>query len=110
MLSLNANKQSHRKGSPYKCKPLKDFALVVSPFNLYVEPSAYGSHAIKNGGPEIQDPSLKQMSSGTNIVCPAVFPLTVHILSTIPVALHAVGGDDGPLDIGVRLYMSSYLR
>ncbi|RDX66090.1 DIS3-like exonuclease 2, partial [Mucuna pruriens] len=39
---------------------------------------------------------------------PAVFPLTVRLLSTIPVALHAVGGDDGPLDIGVRLYMSSY--
>ena len=43
-------------------------------------------------------------------VVPAVFPLTVQVFSTIPVALHAVGGDDGPLDIGARLYVSSYYR
>lgn len=38
---------------------------------------------------------------------PAVFPLTVRILSTISVVLHAVGGN-GPHDIGARLYVSSY--
>nr|KYP44583.1 DIS3-like exonuclease 2 [Cajanus cajan] len=56
--------------------------------------------------------SNKEPISGSDSVeteiDPAVFPLTVRVLSTIPVALHAVGGDDGPLDIGVRLYMSSY--
>lgn len=41
---------------------------------------------------------------------PAVFPMTVSVLSTIPVAVHAVGGEDGPLDIGARLYTSSYFR
>ncbi|KAK8947317.1 hypothetical protein KSP39_PZI006892 [Platanthera zijinensis] len=37
-----------------------------------------------------------------------VFPLVLESFSSIPVALHAIGGDDGPLDIGVRLYVSSY--
>lgn len=41
---------------------------------------------------------------------PAFFPLTLLLLSTIPVALHAVGGDDGPLDIVARLYVSSYFH
>lgn len=39
---------------------------------------------------------------------PAAFPLVLHHLSSVQVALHAVGGDDGPVDIGVRLYASSY--
>lgn len=40
-------------------------------------------------------------------VKPAVFPLIVCILSTISVVLHAVGGN-GPHDIGVSFYVSSY--
>lgn len=39
---------------------------------------------------------------------PAAFPLTVRILSTVSISLHAVGADDGPHDIGARLYVSSY--
>lgn len=39
---------------------------------------------------------------------PAVFPLTVRVLTAVPVVLHAVGGEDGPCDIGVRLYINSY--
>lgn len=36
------------------------------------------------------------------------FPLVLQNLSSIPVTLHAIGGDDGPLDIGAKLYVSSY--
>lgn len=39
---------------------------------------------------------------------PVVFPLTVHLISTIPVALLAIGGDDGAINIGVRQLVSSY--
>ncbi|KAI4320615.1 hypothetical protein MLD38_034075 [Melastoma candidum] len=43
------------------------------------------------------------------VIHPCVFPLTIQIMSTIPVALRAVGGDDGPIDISARLYTTSYL-
>ncbi|EPS64115.1 hypothetical protein M569_10665, partial [Genlisea aurea] len=39
----------------------------------------------------------------------AFFPMTVRVSSTIPVAVHAVGGDDGPIDIVARLFCCSYL-
>jgi DIS3-like exonuclease 2 len=39
-----------------------------------------------------------------------VFPLVLHHLSSVQVALHATGGDDGPIDIGVRLYAASYFH
>lgn len=41
---------------------------------------------------------------------PCVFPLTVRVLSTIPVVLCAIGGNNGPMDISARLYMTSYLQ
>ena len=43
-------------------------------------------------------------------VAPAVLPLVIQYLSEIPVVLHAIGGEDSALDIGVRLYMSSYFK
>ena len=66
----------------------------------------------ESGNKECAKGNIEQKTSYTNAteIEPAVFPLTVRLLSTIPVALHAVGGNDGPLDIGTRLYMSSYFR
>ncbi|GAB2235200.1 hypothetical protein Droror1_Dr00027694 [Drosera rotundifolia] len=84
------NRHAQRRGSPSKFRPLEDVALLVSPCDLMSE--------------------TMEASSSTGDPDPAVFPMTVHLLSTIPVALHAVGGDYGPLDIGARLYVSSYLK
>lgn len=79
----HSHKRTIRKSSPGKnSKTLDEIALLVYPV---------------------------EGESG-NSCEPAFFPLTLHLLSTIPVALHAVGGDDGPLDIVARLYVSSYFQ
>ncbi|KAL8167019.1 hypothetical protein V2J09_008518 [Rumex salicifolius] len=90
------SKRFHRKGSPGKCKALEDVALIVNPLEL---------------NPETDSCPISQSEEDSITkpeVDPVVLPLTVRLLSTIPVALHAVGGDDGPLDISARLYISSY--
>ena len=114
VLSLCPNKHSSRKGSPGRWKSLEDVAFVVRPYDLEVEPGVFeGSSNEQVGGTGFVAQNLDHVckSDITNTeVDPGVFPLTVHLLSTIPVSLHAVGGDDGPIDIGVKLYMSSYLR
>ena len=100
VLSLRVDRRSFRRGSPGKWRALDDVALVVSPSDLEAEPCPVGKS------------SNESRSNGCSLnseVEPMVFPLTVRLLSTIPVVLHAVGGDDGPVDIGARLYMSSYI-
>lgn len=115
VLSFFGTRRSHRSRGSIKWKALEDVALVVSPCDQNVKQRALGASPSELGGTGTggavveQESNLKSHVSDTGID-PAVFPLTVRLLSTIPVALHAVGGDDGPIDIGVRLYMSSYLK
>ncbi|KAF8092627.1 hypothetical protein N665_0407s0007 [Sinapis alba] len=85
-----------RGGRGYYFKPLKEVAYLVSPSDMCVA--------------KCNAMSVTDTTERTEEVAPAVFPFTVQVFSTIPVALHAVGGDDGPLDIGARLYMTSYYR
>jgi DIS3-like exonuclease 2 len=40
---------------------------------------------------------------------PAVLPLTLRLFSMVPVSLHAAGGGNQPLEITVKLYISSYV-
>ncbi|XP_050233752.1 DIS3-like exonuclease 2 [Mercurialis annua] len=87
-----------RSGSGFY-KELSAFALVVSPCSLNVE-----SDVVRESAKESEN--VYPISDAN--IDPVVFPVTVGLLSTIPVALHAVGGDDGPIDIAVRLYVSSY--
>ncbi|GFP84339.1 dis3-like exonuclease 2 [Phtheirospermum japonicum] len=89
--STTTHKRSTRKNSPSKSKTIEEIALVVNPAELKLD---MNSEAIPN----------------TTNNEPAFFPLTVHLLSTIPIAVHAIGGDDGPLDIVARLYISSYFH
>ncbi|KAK9075467.1 hypothetical protein SSX86_003791 [Deinandra increscens subsp. villosa] len=86
VLNYYPNNRSHRKGSTSKLKTIEEVAMLTFPYNTVSE-----ADTSKNGDIE-----------------PAVFPLVLHILSTIPVAIHPIGGDDGPIDIGARLYTSSY--
>ncbi|CAH8313023.1 unnamed protein product [Eruca vesicaria subsp. sativa] len=86
-----------RGGGRGYLKPLKDVAYLVSPSDACVA---------KYNAMSVTDTTERR----EEVVVPAVFPLTVQVFSTIPVALHAVGGDDGPLDIGARLYMTSYYK
>lgn len=110
VLSMGTHKRAFRRGYTSKWRALEEVVLLTCPYDLEVTMDT-SNHS---GAPEL-DASISAMErlhisrpeTETEIV-PAVFPLTVHVFSTIPVALHAVGGDDGPLDFGVRLYMSSY--
>nr|XP_043607578.1 DIS3-like exonuclease 2 isoform X2 [Erigeron canadensis] len=86
ILSYIPNHRSHKKGNNSRLKAIEEVAMVKFPYNMASEPG---------------------LSKNSDIE-PAVFPLVLNILSTIPVAVHPIGGDDGPIDIGARLYMSSY--
>lgn len=87
-----SHKRSSKKSSPGKSsRTVDEVALLVSPTDINSEPSGH-----LDG--EISD------------LAPAFFPLTLQLLSTIPVALHAVGGDDGPLDIVARVFVCSYFH
>ncbi|MED6224129.1 hypothetical protein PIB30_080843, partial [Stylosanthes scabra] len=106
VLSMSPNRRAFRRGSHNKWRALEEVAFMVFPYDLKVPlDDSDGCENMKAG--DCIPPGYREPNSATEID-PAVFPLTVRLLSKIPVALHAVGGDDGPLEIGVRLYMSSY--
>ncbi|KAK9713853.1 hypothetical protein RND81_06G054800 [Saponaria officinalis] len=100
------HKRAQRGTNMSRYKALEEVALMAAPYRSEPE-----SDVSQNDGDFILSslPLDCANSSGLEIV-PSVFPLTLRALSTIPVALHAVGGDDGPLDIAARLYVTSYFR
>ncbi|KAL2317774.1 hypothetical protein Fmac_031650 [Flemingia macrophylla] len=104
------NRCAFRRGSSNKWRAFEEVALLTCPYNLKVSMDNSNISDEKVGDSvTVMDRELMSGSASSETeIDPVVFPLTVRVLSTIPVALHAVGGDDGPLDIGVRLYMSSY--
>ncbi|CAN4123944.1 unnamed protein product [Withania somnifera] len=72
VVSPSTNKRFNRRGIPGKCRSLEE---------------------------KIRNASRSCLSGIPNIE-PAVFPVTLRLLSTITVALHSIGGGYGPLDIG----------
>ncbi|KAK8646902.1 hypothetical protein V6N13_120669 [Hibiscus sabdariffa] len=104
VLSLSCHKRLFKSGGPGNYMSLGNAAWVVNPYVLSMETdSTDDCDATCMVRGEVEPTSKSWVDPGT-------FPLTVRMLSTIPVALYAIGGDDGPLEIGVRLYMSSYLK
>ncbi|XP_010063360.2 DIS3-like exonuclease 2 isoform X1 [Eucalyptus grandis] len=110
VLSLFAYKSSVRRGYLNKFRALEDAALVVSSYDQEADLGGSAVGAYDSGATEVKNLDISRLSSQSSEVGPMVFPMTVRLLSTIPVALHAVGGDVGPIDISARLYMSTYLR
>lgn len=118
VVNLSTNKCSRWRGNQWKYRQLEDVAWVIRPCNLKQEVDVFGDTVNEWGATTVgRDASVASLRprctsesgvSDANEIDPLFFPLTVRTLSTIPVVLHAVGGDDGPLDIGARLYMSSY--
>ncbi|KAJ6709400.1 DIS3-LIKE EXONUCLEASE 2 [Salix koriyanagi] len=100
VLNICASRRSARRAGSGYYKALEEVAWVINPYDHNLEPDMESTKGC----------SASQHSDAISKfeINPSVFPLTVRLLSTIPVALHAIGGDDGPLDIGVRLFMSSY--
>ncbi|KAL8133763.1 DIS3-like exonuclease 2 [Apium graveolens] len=107
VLSLSTNKRIQRRGSPANCRPLEEVVLIVSPHNLMPAVDSSDENRDEVGSLQIEGDALASVVHSQDVE-PAVFPLTVRSLSTISVALHAVGGDDGPHDVGARLFVSSY--
>ncbi|XP_008802209.2 DIS3-like exonuclease 2 isoform X1 [Phoenix dactylifera] len=104
VLDILRNKPFQRRGSPGKFRAIQDVALVLNPSELVV-PEAEK----KATGARCDTASLTSSGlAGDGEIYPTVFPLVLQHLSAVPVALHAIGGDDGRLDIGVRLYTCSY--
>ncbi|KAI3673002.1 hypothetical protein L6452_39108 [Arctium lappa] len=101
VLNFHPNNRSHRRGTASKFKPIEEVAMITSPYNMVSETDISGDSGNS-------DSATESGSSKHADIEPAVFPLVLHLLSTVPVALHPIGGDDGPLDIGARLYMTSY--
>nr|XP_027191148.1 DIS3-like exonuclease 2 isoform X3 [Cicer arietinum] len=111
VLSMSLNKRALRRGSPNKWRALSEVALIACPYDLKVTVDSSDQCDLEVDA-MVSNTNQQHISISDSSVAeiePAVFPLTVHLLSKIPVALHAVGGDDGPLDFGVRMYMSSYM-
>ncbi|CAN8270698.1 unnamed protein product [Cochlearia groenlandica] len=92
---LYSKSNGRGKGGGYYYKPLKESVYLVSPCDMSVHDT---------------NSSVKEEEEEEVVIVPTVFPLTVGLFSTVPVVLNALGGDDGPLDIGARLYMTSYYR
>lgn len=109
VLNLSGKKCLFKRGGLGNYMALGNVAWVLNPYDLSLETGCIDeSDATYMTNSEVTFPDSEPMSKSE--IGPGTFPLTVHLLSTIPVALYAIGGDDGPLEIGVRLYMSSYLK
>lgn len=107
VLNLCAHKRLFRRAGTGSYRALDEVACVINPCDLKLEPVVVGESANGCSAMHLDNSGVAPQHLESEID-PVVFPLTVRLLSTIPVALHAVGGDDGPLDIGTRLFMSSY--
>ncbi|XP_050905089.1 DIS3-like exonuclease 2 isoform X2 [Lathyrus oleraceus] len=108
VLSISPTKRAFRRGATNKWKALSEAVLLACPYDLKVKMDNRNQNEGMEVDSVVSDMNKHHISRSDTGIEPAFFPLTVHPLSTIPVALHAVGGDAGPLDFGVRLYMSSY--
>lgn len=111
VLSQPINKRIIRRGgSPGKGKALEEVALVVDPMDAESNLDVFGLYSKGDSGSLVEGNITNTCESEAIKVEPEVFPLTLRLLSKLPVALHAIGGDDGPLDIAARLYASSYFK
>jgi DIS3-like exonuclease 2 len=111
VLDACRNKPAQRRGSQFKCsRAIEEVAVVVNPSELMLSEDKDEPGAIEAGGPATADSVLLSDDAVKADVAPAALPLVIRYLSDIPVVLHAIGGEDSPVDIGVRLYISSYFK
>ncbi|XP_057822928.2 DIS3-like exonuclease 2 isoform X2 [Cryptomeria japonica] len=119
VLDMSLQKSSDKMNNKGKNRTFEDIALVVnpaSPVNSSQEHEIYEDVLL-----EIEKGSKGDLLSVAKVdfdkinpskyknTEPAVLPLTLRLLSTIPVSIHAIGGDNSPPDISVRFFLSSYI-
>ncbi|CAN4119604.1 unnamed protein product [Withania somnifera] len=110
VLSPSTNKRFNRRGIPGKCRSLEEVALILNPCELSQELDFCGPNNREGSDVKKIGNASRSCLSGIPNIEPAVFPVTLRLLSTITVALHSIGGGYGPLDIGARLLISSYFK
>ena len=96
-----------KRGGQFRCsRAIEEVAEVVNPSELMLP-----EDRDESGATETTVDSVLLSDEAVKVeVAPAVLPMVISYLSDIPVVLHAIGGEDCPVDIGVRLYLSSYFK
>ncbi|KAI0529622.1 hypothetical protein KFK09_002176 [Dendrobium nobile] len=116
VLDLIRSKIIQRMYSLGNFRPLEDVVLLTYPSVSDLDEE--GTEAISFGVDEEGTETISCGACSANVT-PSLFsekrkleavffPLVLQNLSSVPVALHAVGGDDGPIGIEAKLYVSSY--
>ncbi|KAL5207299.1 hypothetical protein ABZP36_031734 [Zizania latifolia] len=109
VLDACRNRPPQRRGNQVKYRAIEEVAMVVNPSE-----SMFSEEDEETGATEAGCDTAKSVFLSDEAVkaqvAPAVLPLVIQYLSNIPVVLHAIGGEDSAVDIGVRLYMSSYFK
>uniref|UniRef100_A0A0E0K5D5 RNB domain-containing protein n=1 Tax=Oryza punctata TaxID=4537 RepID=A0A0E0K5D5_ORYPU len=103
------NRPPQRRGSQVKYRAFEEVAMMVNPSESMFSEEDEESGATEAGCDTAKSVLLSDEAVKAQ-VAPAVLPLVIQYLSEIPVVLHAIGGEDSAVDIGVRLYMSSYFK
>uniref|UniRef100_A0A0A9DJJ0 RNB domain-containing protein n=1 Tax=Arundo donax TaxID=35708 RepID=A0A0A9DJJ0_ARUDO len=103
------NKPTQRRGPQVKCRAIEEVVMLVNPSESMLSEEDEESGVTEAGGCTAKSVLLSDDAVNAQSA-PAVLPLVIHYLSDIPVVLHATGGEDSAVDIGVRLYMSSYFK
>ncbi|URE00984.1 RNB [Musa troglodytarum] len=80
-----------------KCRVIEDVVLMMSHCQIVTPEDK--NECISTA------PSSCNRESNATATAPLRVPLVIRVLSTIPVAVHAVGGHDGRARIVARLYM-----
>lgn len=101
ILTVSGHKSSCGASPVRNIRPLEESVMLMSPLELDQGPK-FGPSAAYASTSSAEKLGLEMQ--------PLAFPVTVSLLSTIPVLLHAVGGEGVPVDICARLYGSSYLK
>lgn len=98
-LVLNAlkTKPVQRSDLSGKCRVIEDVVLMMSHCQIVTPEDK--NECISTA------PSCCNRESNVTATAPLCFPLVIRVLSTIPVAVHAVGGSKGRVRIVARLYM-----
>ncbi|KAL6633525.1 hypothetical protein ACP70R_026196 [Stipagrostis hirtigluma subsp. patula] len=109
VLDACRNKHLQRRGTQVKCRAFEEVAMLVNPSESMLSEEDEESGATEPGSCTAKSVLLSDDAVKAH-AAPAVLPLVIHYLSDIPVVLHAIGGEDSAVDIGVRLYMSSYFK
>lgn len=118
VLDFTSDNFSERTSNQRKNRKFEDVALVVNPAlgNSSKKQETYEDILLEieerlKGGlltTEKIEFDLKDLANQNNIE-PTVLPLTLRLLSTVPVSVCAVGGENSSPEIVVRLFLSSYL-